>query len=142
MLRLDITLFGLLSGAYRHGQVAVHDIARTAATLLSDTSWSDVAGVGVFGPADVSLDEIAGWVGEALGAPVRYQQLAPGEEREMLRGFGVSEALVEAVIAIFVAIGAGLFDAEPRPAAAADALAMPQWIEDVFAPAFRNTNHE
>lgn len=128
-------MFGLMPGDYRHGQVAVRDIAAAAADWLTDASWNDVQGVGVFGPTDVSQNEIAAWVGEAIGKPVRYQQVSRERYIGNLTQFGVSDALAIAVADMFEAIANGLFDAEARPPTAT-ATPMQQWIRDVFVPAF------
>ena len=129
-------MFGLMPGDYRHGQVAVQDIASAAAAWLSDQQWNDVRGVGVFGPVDVSQDEIADWIGQAIKQPVRYQQVSREQYVGNLGNFGVSSALANAVADMFEAIANGLFDAEPRLTHAIPAMSMPAWIDEVFVPAF------
>jgi uncharacterized protein YbjT (DUF2867 family) len=127
-------MFGLLPADYPHGQVAVRDIASQAARLLLDTSWRGVEGSGLFGPADVSMAQMAGWIADAIQKPVHYQQISRAAYIGNLRNFGVSEALANAVADMFEAIASGLFDSEPR--STVGAITLPQWIHDVFAPAY------
>ena len=131
-------LFGLMPGDYRHGEVAVRDIAAAAVACLTDKQWNDVQGIGVFGPVDISQDEIATWVGQAIDKPVRYQQIPRERYVSNLQGFGVSDALSNAVADMFEAIANGLFETEPRTAVNSAATSMPDWIGEVFVPAFAN----
>jgi len=131
-------MFGLMPGDYHHGQVAARDIAAVAAAWLADTQWNGVQGVGVFGPVDVSQDEVADWIAQAIGKPVRYQQIPRERYVGNLRGFGVSDALANDVATMFEAIADGLFDAESRVAGTTEMMSMPRWIHDVFVPAFAN----
>jgi uncharacterized protein YbjT (DUF2867 family) len=130
-------MFGLLPGDYRHEQVAVRDIANTAVALLSDPAWTDQRGIGVFGPTSISQDEIAAWISQAINMPIRYQQISREQYVGNLLQFGVSDALAYAVADMFEAIASGLFDSEPHPPSAIPPMAMPDWIHDVFVPAFR-----
>jgi len=131
-------MFGVMPGSYPHGQVSVRDIARTAARLLIDSTWEGVESLGVFGPSEVSMDEVAQWISKAINAPVRYQQISLEQYVGNLRKLGVGAPLAEAVGEMFDAIGKGLDDAEPRSVDSATALSMPQWIDEVFVPAFNN----
>lgn len=127
-------MFGLLPADYPHGQVGVQDIAIQAVHLLQDLSWDGVGSAGVFGPSDITMNHVAGWISEVIQKPVHYQQIPRAAYIGNLRNFGVSEALANAVADMFEAIAAGLFDSEARQVTGT--LSMAQWITDVFAPAF------
>jgi uncharacterized protein YbjT (DUF2867 family) len=130
-------LFGLMPGDYQHGQVGVRDIAATAAAWLINNTWDGVHGIGVFGPSDVSQDEIAAWISKAINKTVQYQQISRERYIGNLTGFGVSGALAGAVADMFEAIANGLFNAEPRTPIT-DAQSMQQWIDDVLVPAYNH----
>lgn len=131
------TMFGLLPADYRHGQVAVRDIARAALSQLMDPTWNDVQSVGVFGPTDISMNEVAESISAAVDSPVRYQQIPRAAYVNNLRNFGVSDALATAVADMFEAIAAGVFDSEPR-LADENALSFQQWVDEVFVHTFAN----
>ena len=90
------------------------DIAATAARLLLDRSWSGVGSVPVLGPEDLSYNDMATIMSEVLGKPVRFQEM-PGETfKARLLQRGMSEAMAQATLDMWVAYNHGLDTAEPR----------------------------
>ena len=55
---------------------ATSDVARVAARLLLDHSWTGVASVSVLGPEDLSYNDMARILSEVLGRPVRFEQIS------------------------------------------------------------------
>jgi len=129
--------FVALDGDYPHAQVAVRDIVRAAVRWLTDPQWRGVEGVGVLGPVEVTNNEIAGMLSEALGKPIRFKALSKEENLKNLMQFGISEALANGVAEMYDAIGKGLFDAEARTPQTTTPTTLPEWLQAVFLPAMR-----
>jgi uncharacterized protein YbjT (DUF2867 family) len=77
-----------------------------AAARLLARDWSGRAVQAVHGPADVTFAEAAAVVTEAVGRPVRAEQIADDHLRALLRELGLGPAQVEGV----VGMSAGLRD--------------------------------
>src|SRR5438067_13017471 len=103
-----------ISGDLKQPSACTRDIAATAAKLLLDDSWSGVASRPVLGPEDLSYNDMAQIMSEVLGKPVRFQQIT-GEafKARLLRG--MSEAMAQGNLDMWVAYNHGLDIAEPRP---------------------------
>src|SRR4029077_18393873 len=108
-------LFSLpISGDLKQPSASTRDIAATAAKLLLDQSWSGVASVPVLGPEDISYNEMATIMWEVLGKRVRFQEI-PGEAfKARLLQRGMSEAMAQANLEMWLAYNRGLDTAEPR----------------------------
>jgi uncharacterized protein YbjT (DUF2867 family) len=103
-----------ISGDRKLPSCATRDIATAAATLLLDHSWSGQASVAVLGPEDLSYNDTAQIMSEVLGKPVRFQQI-PGEAfKARLMQRGMSEAMAQGTLDMWVARNQGLDNAEPR----------------------------
>jgi uncharacterized protein YbjT (DUF2867 family) len=114
---------------------ATRDIATVAAKLLLDPSWSGQHQVPVLGPEDLSWNDMAQIMSEALGKPVRFQQI-PGEAfKARLTGFGMSEAMAQGTLDMMVAKNEGLDNAEPRTPENTTPTSFRQWCEEVLKPA-------
>jgi uncharacterized protein YbjT (DUF2867 family) len=114
---------------------ATRDIAAVAAELLLDDSWSGQGSVPVLGPEDLSFDDMARIMSEALGTPVRFQQI-PGEAyRASLVDRGMSDAMAQATLDMMVAKDNGIDNAEPRTPQSTTPTSFRQWCEDVLEPA-------
>jgi uncharacterized protein YbjT (DUF2867 family) len=116
--------------------VATRDIAASAARLLRDRSWTGTGGVGVLGPEDLSLDDIAATTSEVLGRAVRYQQVSAEAYKAQLLKYGASEDMAQGLIDMYAAKDAGLDNAEPRTAETTTPTAYRQWCAEVLKPAF------
>ena len=115
--------------------VATRDIAAVAAQLLLDDSWSGYDSIPLLGPEDLSGNGMAQIMSEVLGTPVRYQQV-PGEAlRSRLAGFGVSDAMAQAMIDMMDAKNAGLDDGQARSPEFPTPTSFRQWCEEVLRPA-------
>ena len=123
-----------ISGDRKLPSCATRDVATAAATLLLDPSWSGRAGVPVLGPEDLSYDDMAQVMSEVLGTPVRFQQF-PGEAfKARLLQRGMSEAMAQGTLRMWVAKNHGLDNAEPRTAQSTTPTSFRQWCEDVLEP--------
>jgi uncharacterized protein YbjT (DUF2867 family) len=129
-------LFSLpISGDLKQPSCATRDIAAVGARLLLDHSWSGVASRPVLGPEDLSYNDMAQIMSEVLGKPVRFQQI-PGEAfKARLLSRGMSEAMAQGNLDMWVAYNQGLDTAEPRTPQSTTPTSFRQWCEEVLSPA-------
>ena len=114
---------------------ATRDIAAVAARWLLDDSWTGQESVAVLGPEDLSQNDMAQISSEVLGRPVRYEQI-PGEAfKDQLTGFGMSDAMAQAMLDMMLAKNDGLDNAEPRTPQATTPTTFRRWCEEVLRPA-------
>jgi uncharacterized protein YbjT (DUF2867 family) len=130
--------FSPVSGDLKAPTVATRDIASVAAKLLLDHSWSGNASVPVLGPEDLSFNDMAKIMSEVLGKPVRFQQIPGDAFKSRLTGFGMSEAMAQAMLDMQVAKNEGLDNAEPRTAQSTTPTSFRQWCQEVLKPAVLN----
>jgi len=123
-----------ISGDLTQPSASTRDIAATAARLLLDRSWTGVASVPVLGPEDLSYNDMARIMSEVLGRPVRFQEM-PGEAfKARLLQRGMSDAMAQANLDMWVAYNQGLDTAEPRTPQSTTPTSFRQWCEEVLKP--------
>ena len=129
-------LFSLpICGGLKQPSCATRDIAAVGARLLLDHSWSGVESRPVLGPEDLSYNDMAPIMSEVLGKPVRFQQI-PGEAfKARLLARGMSEAMAQGYLDMWVAYDQGIDTAEPRTPESTTPTSFRQWCEDVLRPA-------
>jgi len=116
--------------------VATPDIAASGARLLLDRSWQGQGGFAVFGPEDLSCNDMAAIMTEVLGKPIRFQSV-PGEAyKAQLIKFGASEAFAQSLVEMHAAKNQGLDNSEPRTPENTTPTSFRQWCEEVLKPAF------
>ena len=134
-IRNQGVFFWPIDGDRKVPACATRDIAAVAARLLLDRSWNGQGSVAVLGPEDLSYNDMAGIMSEALGRPVRFQQVPAESLRSRLTGNGYSEPMAQAMIDMLVAKDRGLDNAEPRTPEATTPTSFRQWCEEVLRPA-------
>src|SRR6267154_1733333 len=123
-----------ISGDLKQPSACTRDIAATAAKLLLDQSWNGVGSVPVLGPEDLSYNDMATIMSEVLEKPVRFQEI-PGEAfKARLLQRGMSEAMAQANLDMWVAKSQGLDNAVPRTPAATTPTTFRHWCEDELKP--------
>lgn len=123
-----------ISGELKQPSACTRDIAAAAATLLLDQTWSGVGSIPVLGPEDLSYNDMARIMSEVLGKPVRFQEI-PGEAfKARLLQRGMSEAMAQANLDMWVAYNLGLDTAEPRTPQSTTPTSFRQWCEEVLEP--------
>ncbi|MFF4324514.1 NAD(P)H-binding protein [Streptomyces sp. NPDC001568] len=115
--------------------VAVADIARAAAGLLLDRSWTGVDSVPVLGPQDLSPNDLARIMTEELGRPVRYRRQPLDELRSTLLGHGLNEAFVDGMVDMKRAKDQGLDSGVDRSPKVGPATGFAQWCAQTLGPA-------
>lgn len=128
-------LTGTLPGALKLPAVATTDIAAVAARLLLDHEWTGQDTVGVLGPEDLSLEDMAGTLTEVLGNEIRYQRHDREVDKETFIGYGYAEPVAQAMIDMDLAKERGIDRAIPRTAANATPTTFRRFAEDVLKPA-------
>jgi uncharacterized protein YbjT (DUF2867 family) len=124
-----------ISGDLKQPSAATRDIAAAAARLLLDPSWSGVAGVPVLGPEDLSYNDMARIMSEVLGKTVRFQQI-PGEAyKARLMERGMSKAMAQGNLDMWVAYDRGIDTVEPRTPESTTPTSFRWWCEEVLKPA-------
>jgi len=123
-----------ISGELKQPSACTRDIAAAAAKLLLDQTWSGVGSIPVLGPEDLSYNDMARIMSEVLGKPVRFQEI-PGEAfKARLLQRGMSEAMAQANLDMWVAYNHGLDTAEPRTPQSTTPTSFRQWCEEVLKP--------
>ncbi|MET8280589.1 NAD(P)H-binding protein [Micromonospora sp. NPDC005174] len=112
--------------------VASADIARTAADLLADDTWTGQEDVPVREPVDHTPREMAQVIAETLGRPVTYQQASLADYRARYASSGASPATVDAMIEMAEAQTAGVYPPVPE---GGGGTTFRRWCESVLAPA-------
>ncbi|MGV9212809.1 NAD(P)H-binding protein [Micromonospora sp. RB23] len=112
--------------------VATSDIARAAAGLLSDTTWTGQEDVPVREPVDHTPREMAQIISATLGRPVTYQQATLDDHRARYASSGASPAVVDGLIEMAEAQTKGVY---PPARAGGVGTTFRQWCESVLAPA-------
>jgi uncharacterized protein YbjT (DUF2867 family) len=123
-----------ISGDLKQPSASTRDIAATAAKLLLDQSWTGVGSVPVLGPEDISYNDMATIMSKVLGRPVRFQEMPRDAFKAGLLQRGMSEAMAEATLDMWIAYGQGLDTAEPRTPQSTTPTSFRQWCEDVLKP--------
>jgi uncharacterized protein YbjT (DUF2867 family) len=123
-----------ISGDLKQPSACTRDIAAIAAKLLLDQTWSGVGSSPVLGPEDLSYNDMATIMSEVLGKQVRFQEI-PGEAfKARLLQRGMSEAMAQANLDMWVAYNRGLDTAEPRTPQSTTPTTFRQWCGEVLKP--------
>jgi hypothetical protein len=93
--------------------------------------------VPVLGPDDLSFDDMAQIMSEVLGRPVRFQQIPGAAFKAGLVERGMSEAMAQGMLDMWVAKDNGIDNADPRTPESTTPTSFRQWCEDVLEPAVR-----
>jgi len=123
------------SGEGKRPSVATRDIAAITAELLVDDCWSGNGHRAVLGPEDISYNDMAQIISEALGKPVRLQPISGEAFKARLMERGMSEVMAQGNLDMWLAKERGLDNAEPRTPESTTPTSFRQWCEDVLKPA-------
>ncbi len=133
-----ITTQGVFYGPYQHDlpvpAVATRDIAAVAAELLLDDSWTGYQERPVLGPEDLTYDQMAAIIADALGRDVRYQQIPAEAFLANALARGTSEAMAHGLTDMAVAKNQGLDAGATRTAQFSTPTTFRQWCLDVLKP--------
>ena len=124
-----------LSGSQRVPMIATRDIGRVAAERLADEKWTGRSVRELHGPADLSFDDVAGILSEALGRKIVYVRCDPEEMRQVLLGHALSENVADLMLEMYAAIEAGkLRTLQPRSAETTTPTTLAEFAHEVMLP--------
>ena len=127
--------FSPIDGDRKLPACATRDIAATAARLLLEPSWTGQAHLAVLGPEDISFNDMARIMSEALGKPTRFQQISYEAYKSQFIKFGMSDAMAQGMTDMARAKDEGLDNAEPRTPENTTPTSFRQWCESELKPA-------
>lgn len=114
--------------------VAACDIGVTAVEWLKRGDWTGQDGVGVHGPEDLSLNQVAEIFSEVLGKTVRFQRIPPEACRDFLLQHGSSRAFIQGYLNMCEEVANGIYRAEPRTPETTTPTTLRQWAKAVMLP--------
>jgi uncharacterized protein YbjT (DUF2867 family) len=130
--------FSPIAGDRKLPSVATRDIAAAASRLLLNENWSGVDEVPLLGPEDVSFNDMAEIISDVLGQEVCFQRTSFEAYRDRFVGFGISEAMAQAMTDMARAKNEGLDNAVQRTPENSTPTSFRQWCEEVLKPAVRD----
>ena len=123
-----------ISGDLKQPSACTRDIAATAARLLLDRSWNGTGSVPVLGPEDLSYNDMARIMSDVLNKPVHFERIAGDAFKTRLLKAGMSDAMAQATLDMWMAYDQGLDTLEPRTRESTTPTSFRQWCEDVLKP--------
>ena len=123
-----------IDGDRKLPSAATCDVARAAARLLLDHSWTGVASVPVLGPEDLSYKDMARVLSEVLGRPVRFEQISSDAFKARLMARGMSDAMAQGNLDMWIAKGNGIDNAEKRTPESSSPTSFHEWANQAFNP--------
>jgi hypothetical protein len=91
--------------------------------------------VPLLGPEDISFNDMAEIISEVLGKEVRFQQTTFEAYKDRFLGFGMSDAMAQAMTDMAWAKNQGLDNAVQRTLENSTPTSFREWSEDVLKPA-------
>jgi len=132
----DDAVYLPVSGSVRVPMIATADIAREAARLLSDDTWVGRRDVELVGPSDVSFDEAAMTIGEALGRDVRHVHVADRQAHDWMLSMAHSEHCARMMLELFAGIESGVYGLQrSRSEAIVTPTTFGEFVNHVLLPA-------
>jgi uncharacterized protein YbjT (DUF2867 family) len=132
------SVFLPVPGGVRANFIATRDVGAIAAARILDAGWSGRHDPELRGPEDLTFDEVAAAIGEALGTPVRHVQVGPEQLRDALAGMGASPDAAKTMAELFDGIASGRLEhTRPPSAETTGATTFAAFAREVMAPAAR-----
>lgn len=133
-------IYMALSGSRKLPWVATADIADKAACWLLDRDWRGHHRIGVHGPKDLTLDEVATLITAALGKSVKFVEVTLEQAHTGLKGAtGMPDAVADIYMEAFIAWPEGRMDvAEPRTPETTTPTSLTEFLREVFLPAIKH----
>lgn len=141
-IRRTESVYMTTSGNRRVPMIATRDIADAAARRLLDASWTGRSIRGLHGPANISYDEAAQWISDALGHPVHHVKVPEEAAREAMIGMGMSPNAADMMLEMYRGVENGtLRPAEPRTAETTTPTTFKTFVAEVLVPALGEPVH-
>jgi uncharacterized protein YbjT (DUF2867 family) len=124
-----------LSGSRRVPMIASRDIGRVAANRLTNQHWTGRTVLELHGPADLSFDEVAAILSEALARKVTFVQADPQQARQAIIEHGVSENAADLMLEMYSAVETGrLRPSQPRSPETTTPTTLAEFARQVMLP--------
>jgi uncharacterized protein YbjT (DUF2867 family) len=119
--------------------IATPDVGDYAANRLLDLDFSGKQTRELLGERDLSMAEVTVAIARGIGKPgLRYQQFPYDQVQQVLTQMGMPPKKAAVYIEMFRAINAGVLAAvEPRSPENTTTTSFEEFVQDVFAPAYR-----
>lgn len=114
--------------------VAPRDIAEVAVTRLLSRAWSGRCVQAVHGPVDLTWQEVAGILTDALGRHVAVERIPDEAMRGMLTGAGMSDEQVEALLGMSTGLRDDFVPEQPRSVRTTTPTTLASWAYDELRP--------
>jgi uncharacterized protein YbjT (DUF2867 family) len=138
LLQLDAVKSGVIPVVLPVDQpmawVAPQDIAEVAVLRLLAGGWSGREVQAVHGPQDLSWRQATEIVAEATGQPLRAEQIPDEQMREMFRGAGMGDGLVDAVMGMSTGMRDDFVPEQPRTTRTTTPTTLAAWSYEVLRP--------
>ena len=129
-IRDDGVFYQPTPGDLKLPHVAKSDVAAVGARLLLAPDWQGMAEVPLYGPEDLSFEEMAMTMSDALGRPIRFQEMPMARFEEAMQAAGATEGMARSMALMFAAKNEGM-DTMTRPVAREETpTTFRQWCED------------
>ncbi len=115
--------------------VAKADVAAVAARLLLSPDWQGVEEVPLYGPEDLSFDEMARTLSDVRGRPVAFHGMSMDAFDGMLRSMGTSEGMARDYVAMMTAKNDGMDNMHPGAARDDTPTTFRAWAKAELRPA-------
>lgn len=132
------SVFLAVPGGHRARFIATRDIGAMAAARILDSGWTGGHDLELHGPENLSYDEVAAAIGEALGSPVRHVPVTLDQTREALAGMGASPDAAATFVELYDGIARGrVAGTQPAGPANTGKTTFAAFAREVLVPAAR-----
>jgi uncharacterized protein YbjT (DUF2867 family) len=132
----DGAIYATTPGTATAEQVATADIAEAAANYLLRGPHGHHA-VDVSGPENISFDQVAATVSEAIGKPVRHVQVPPDALKAALTSAGLSADLAAELVELQQAMADGRLSEQVGDLRWKGKVTFAKFAQEVIKPAYR-----
>jgi uncharacterized protein YbjT (DUF2867 family) len=132
----DSAIYATQPGSATSEQVATADIAEAAAHYLLRGPLGHHT-VDIFGPENISFDQVAAIVGETIGKPVSHVQVQPDALKAALGSAGISADLAAELVELQRAMSDGLLHARVGDLQWKGKVTFANFAQEVIKPGYR-----
>jgi len=130
-------MFGPLDPDKKVPHTAARDTGAVAADFLKDRSWTGQEDVPVLGPQELSYNDLAAIIAQAIGRDVCYSQVPFPALKAQFVARGCSDAFAQGFVDMFRAKNEGMDNVAPRSSAIIGSTCFARWVELDLMPALR-----
>lgn len=127
-------IFLPVPGDARYPMVATRDIADVAADRLLNKAWSGHCIQELHGPVDLSFDEAAAVLSQALAKPVDHVFISPEQARANLVTRGASQDFANQFVEMYGMWNREIVPGEPRTLETTTPTTLFEWATEVMLP--------